>query len=247
MKKHESPEFYFSSSVILLPLAILLLMWLVFYFERKYNIDLLVYGIFPRTFSGLIGVLASPFLHGDIDHLLNNSLAIAVLLAALRFFYRPICYKIVFFGIIFSGILTWTIGRETYHIGGSGLVYVLASFIFFKGLQSKNYRLVALSFAIILVYGGMIWFIFPDVQQGISWESHLSGFFVGMFFTKIFAVTFLQENYKYDWQKPDYDSTKDEFMSYFDACGNFQNNPQVVRTYSYFTSNIDVIYTISKD
>ena len=242
LKNNNKTDFYFSPSVLLLPMGMVLLMWLVFWVERKYNFDLLTYGIFPRTFDGIKGIVFSPFLHGSIEHLFNNSFPIAILLAALRFFYRNVCYRIVVFGILSSGFLTWNIGRESYHIGASGLVYVLASFVFFKGLQTKYYRLVALSFAVIMVYGGMIWFIFPDIEQGISWEAHLSGFIVGIVFSRIFAVPIFKQELKYDWQQPNYVSSDDKFMQRFDENGNFQNVPKVEETWEYFTSNLNVIY-----
>ncbi len=226
-------------------MSILLLMWTAFWVNRKYNVDLLVFGIFPRTLHGLKGVLFSPFLHGSIDHLFNNSIPIAVLLAALRFFYRDVCYKIVLFGILSSGFVTWIIGREFYHIGASGLVYVLASFIFFKGLQTKYFRLIALSLAVIIVYGGLIWFIFPDIEEGISWEAHFSGFLVGIIFSIMFAVSDFRKESKYEWQQPDYDPNTDEFMKQFDANGNFKNKLKEEEMWQYFTSNLDVLYTIN--
>jgi membrane associated rhomboid family serine protease len=56
-------------------------------------------------------------------------------------------------------------------IGASGLIYVLVSFIFFKGLLTKYYRLVALSLTVIILYGGMLWYIFPKVDDSISWRA----------------------------------------------------------------------------
>ena len=146
-------------------------------------------------------------------------------MAALRLFYRNHSISIIVFGIIFSGLLTWLFARSSYHIGASGLIYVLVSFIFFKGLQTKYYRLVALSFLIVLLYGGMVWYIFPNVEQGISWESHLSGLIVGLVFTKFFEVLRCQKHLKYDWQRPDFDPSQDKFMQRFDDDGNFVNLP----------------------
>jgi membrane associated rhomboid family serine protease len=77
------------------------------------------------------------------------------------------------FGIIISGIITWLIGRPSFHIGASGLIYVLFSFIFLKGLLTRYYRLIALSLAVIMIYGGMVWYVFPKVDNAISWEGHL--------------------------------------------------------------------------
>ena len=93
--------------------------------------------------------------------------------------------------------------------------------MFFKGIKSKYFRLVALSLAIVVVYGGMIWFIFPSAEQHISWEGHLSGFIAGY----LLAIATKTETYEkpilYDWQHPDFDPSQDEFMKHFDENGNF--------------------------
>jgi len=41
---------------------------------------------------------------------------------------------VLFFGILVSGFFTWLIGRPANHIGASGLIYVLVSFMFFNYL-----------------------------------------------------------------------------------------------------------------
>ena len=105
-----------------------------------------------------------------------------MLLSSLFYFYRQVALKILLFGALLSGFLTWLIARESYHIGASGVVYVLFSFVFFSGIIRKHYRLVALSFIIVFLYGSMIWYVLP-IKQGISWEGHLSGLLVGVFFS----------------------------------------------------------------
>ena len=137
----------------------------------------------PGTVSGLQGVVFSPFIHSNIEHLYNNSIPLMVLLAALFFFYSKEAWGILVFGILLSGGLTWIIGRENYHIGASGLIYVLVSFIFFKGIQTQYYRLVALSLTVVVLYGGMVWYVFPKIDDTISWEGHLSGLISGLVLT----------------------------------------------------------------
>ncbi len=126
---------------------------------------------------------------------------------------------------MFTGILTWLIARESYHIGASGLIYALVSFIFFKGLRSQYYRLVALSLIIILVYGGMIWYVFPNVEEGISWEGHLAGLITGAIMAVYFKTPDYKEKLQFEWQKPDYNPEGDKFMERFDENGNFVNPP----------------------
>jgi membrane associated rhomboid family serine protease len=219
-------HFKFSPSVILLPFMFVILLWLVFWFDVRFHLSLDEFGIFPRTFEGLRGIVFSPFIHGNMEHLYNNSIPLLLLIAALRFFYREQTFTVLGYGILLSGAITWVIGRESYHIGASGLVYVLVSFIFFKGIRTKYYRLVTLSLAVILVYGSLVWYIFPNVEEGISWEGHLAGLITGF----VFAIRMKTPEYKkllqYDWEKPDFDSQSDKFMQQFDENGNFVNLPK---------------------
>jgi len=238
-----SNQFTFSTSVIAWPLFFILAMWIVFWFELKFSVHLKEYGIYPRSFEGLRGVLFSPFIHGDLLHLYNNSIPLLLLLAALRYFYRSVSFKVLIFGILFSGILTWLIGRESYHIGASGLIYVLVSFIFFKGIQTKYYRLVALSLTLIMVYGGLIWYVFPDVEEGISWEGHLSGLITGFGMSLFFKTPEYKQPIRYEWERPDFDPQLDPFMKHFDENGNFVNTPKPEEEIpNYFTTSIQVIY-----
>jgi len=222
---NDTSYFKYTPSVWIVPTLLLLAIWGVYFTEEFFNISLAGYGILPRTFSGLQGIFLSPFLHGDLEHITNNSLPLFILTAALVYFYRGVSLKVLFYGILFSGIITWIIGRDSYHIGASGLIYVLVSFIFFKGLITKYYRLMALSLAIVTFYGGMIWYVFPDVDKAISWEGHLAGLIVGY----VFAVRFKTPDYhkalQYDWQKPEYNPEDDKFMQRFDENGNFVNPP----------------------
>jgi len=87
----------------------------------------------PRTFSGLRGIIFSPFLHADLKHIASNSLPLFILSTALIYFYRDLSLKVLVYGVLFSGVLIWIIGRPSYHIGASSLIYVLVSFIFLKG------------------------------------------------------------------------------------------------------------------
>ena len=218
--------FKYSPSVWLVPFLLLFTIWAVFIIDNLFGLDLNLYGIFPRTISGLKGILFSPFLHGDLNHIANNSLPLFILTSALIYFYRDISLKILFFGIIFSGLLTWIIARNSYHIGASSLIYVLVSFIFFKGLITRYFRLMALSFAVVLFYGGMIWYVFPGIDNTISWEGHLSGLIVGFVFARYFKTPNYKKQLVYDWEKPSFIPEEDNFMKHFDENGNFVNTPK---------------------
>ena len=250
-------HFNYSPAVILLPFLFVLTLWISFWMDVRFHLDLVELGIYPRTFSGLRGIVLSPFIHGSLEHLYNNSIPLLILIASLEFFYKELTIKVLVYGVLLSGLLTWIIGRESYHIGASGLVYVLVSFIFFKGLLTKYYRLVALSLVVIMVYGSLVWYIFPNVKEGISWEGHLAGLLTGF----VFALTFKTPEYKkmirYDWEQPDYNPQEDKFMQRFDEHGNFVNLPPPVPEsesenvfspdVNYYYSNSNVNYQITEN
>ena len=222
-------HFKFTPSSWIIPTFLVVSIWIVFYIENSFGIDLGKHGILPRTFSGLQGVVLSPFLHGDLKHIANNSLPLFILTTALIYFYREVSLKVLVYGILLSGIITWIIGRDSYHIGASGLIYVLVSFIFFKGMMTQYYRLMALSLAVVILYGGMIWYVFPSPEvvgsNSISWEGHLAGLITGF----VFAIKFKTPDYikdiKYEWEKPDFNPEADAFMKHFDESGNFVSTP----------------------
>lgn len=246
----EDNHFKFSTSVVIIPFLFVLSLWLVFWAQVRFHIDLECFGINPRTFSGLLGVVCSPFIHGNIEHLYNNSIPLLILVAALRYFYREQSLRILALGILISGLITWVIGRQSYHIGASGLVYVLVSFIFFKGIMTKYYRLVALSLVVILVYGSLAWYVFPDVDKTISWEGHLAGLITGFGFAVSLKTPEYRKMIKFDWENPDFNPEDDKFMQRFDANGNFVNLPKeepglIIK--SYFVSSMPVIYEIVRE
>lgn len=216
----KSNKLYFSPEVLLIPLLFVIAIWVVFWIEIRWALDFNYLGVKPRSIEGLRGVLFSPFIHGSLKHLFNNSIPLFVLTSALFYFYRSIRWQVLLWGLFTTGILTWLIARPAYHIGASGIVYLLASFLFFKGIRSKQYQLTALSLAVIFLYGGLLWYVFP-IDPQISWEGHLSGLIAGFLFAFVFKNNVLIEKRTYEWERPDYNPDLDPFMRQFDDDGNF--------------------------
>lgn len=215
----QKQHFEYTTGVIAYPILFILIIWLVFWFEVRFGFNFSKFGVYPQTFSGLRGVVLSPFIHGDIQHLYHNTIPLFVLSMALYYFYKPIAWKVVLWGILLSGFLTWCIGRPSYHIGASGLIYVLVSFTFFKGVFAKHYRLIALSLLVVFLYGSMIWYTLP-IEEGISWEGHLSGLITGLLFAFIFRSQIAKPK-KYVWEQEHFNEEDDPFLKHFDENGNF--------------------------
>ncbi len=84
---------------------------------------------------------------------------------------------------------------------------------------------MALSFIVVFLYGGLVWFAMPTDPE-ISWEGHLSGLIVGVAFSFIYTEK-IEKPPKYDWEKKEYNPENDAFMQHFDKEGNFiENVPQ---------------------
>lgn len=201
----------FSKETFTISTLFVFVIWFVYWLEIKFGWNFNKFGVYPRNFEGFRGVFLSPFIHSNTSHLFNNSVPLWVLTTSLFYFYKDVALKVLAYGGFLAGLLTWIIARESYHIGASGIVYLLFSFVFFSGIFKKHFRLVALSLMVIFLYGSMIWYVFP-IKEGMSWEGHLSGFIVGLILAYIYRKKgIVKEEFKF---------TKTAFDDMFDEEGN---------------------------
>jgi len=198
----EKKRFVFS---LVFPGFFLLLLWAVKFFETGMEISLVEGGVYPRTFSGLRGILFSPMIHGDWKHLINNSMPVFLLSIALFYFYRDISYKIWLLIYFIGGVLLWSLGRQAYHIGASGLIYGLAAFLFLSGLIRKVRSLTAISLLVVFWYGSMVWGLLPFDFE-VSFEAHISGAVSGV----ILAVIYRDQGPEPDRSELDEEEDRDE-------------------------------------
>lgn len=206
-------------TTFVVPILFLVTIWVVYIVEIFFSFNFNKFGVYPRSLAGLKGIFFTHFIHSDTNHLISNSLPLLVLLTALFYFYRRVAYQTLIFGGLLTGLITWCIARESYHIGASGLIYLLFSFQLFSGIIKKHFRLIALSFGIIFLYGSMIWYVLP-VKEGMSWEGHLSGFLIGVLLAYLYR--------KKGIVKKKHQFTETEFDLLFDENGNF--NPPKIET-----------------
>jgi len=218
----------FTLTALLVPLVLCFAMWLVYWFEIRFNFNFNEFGIKPRTLKGLGGILLGPFLHSSLSHLWHNTLPLFVLTVSLWYFYKPISWSVLLWGVFLTGLLTWVIARPSTHVGASGVVYFLCSFLFFKGVWSKHYRLIALSLVVIFVYGSLIWGTMPGaVEDNISWEGHLSGLLAGIILALAYKKRIIFDRDYYHWERDDFNYENDPFMRHFDSDGNFIELPEI--------------------
>ena len=143
------------------------------------------FGIYPRKMAGLSGIITTVFLHGSLSHIISNTLPLLLAITALFGNYPRTAKKVFILSIFFTGLLVWMFARSANHIGASGLLYCLLSYVFFSGFIRKDLQSIGISLAIAFLYGSLIFGIIPD-KEYISWESHLFGFLSGIFLAWIY-------------------------------------------------------------
>ncbi len=174
-----SPELKKLLLSMLVPFLFVSLMWLIKACEYLFDTDLFFLGIFPGRVSGLTGIITSPFIHANLEHLFNNTLPVLILGSALFYFYSQVAFRVLFWLFLLTGAAVWFTGRPSWHIGASGIIYGLASFLFVSGIIRRHIPLMGLSLLVAFIYGEMVWGIFPGFRVNISWESHMLGAVAG--------------------------------------------------------------------
>ena len=173
--------------------------WIIKIIEYTTSVSFVKFGIFPLEIKGLKGLIFSPFIHSDFNHLISNSIPFFILFFALIYYYRRVSYRIFFVLYFLSGITVWLTGRPSWHIGASGVIYALAAFHFISGIISNDVRLLTLSVVVVFLYGGLIWGIFP-IDPRISWEGHLWGAVSGIVMAFYYSK-YKIKRYKFDWEE----------------------------------------------
>jgi membrane associated rhomboid family serine protease len=185
-----SSKSFFSSTVV--PFRFVFLMWVVFYLEILLQIPLKFFGIWPRTIPGLIGILTAPLLHGNVIHLISNTIPMLFLGSVLFYFYSGIGGKVFMRAYFWTNLLVWIFARPANHIGASGVVFAIAFFLIFFGFFRRDFLSIFISIVVVILYGGVFFEVIPQDPM-VSYESHLAGALVGI----VSAVNFANQKNVY--------------------------------------------------
>ncbi|MGL4597914.1 MAG: rhomboid family intramembrane serine protease [Bacteroidia bacterium] len=175
----------------LFPFTFVIALWLIHITLGFLDKDPGRYALLPRSEEGLLGIFTAPLLHADFGHLFSNTIPLLVCGFLLFYFYRQIAWKVWIWSWVLTGILVWIVGRSSWHLGASGLVYGLTAFLFFSGVFRRHVRLMLISLLIVFLYGSFIWGVFP-FDPSVSWESHLCGALTGVLTAWLFRKEGLQ-------------------------------------------------------
>jgi membrane associated rhomboid family serine protease len=162
--------------------------WGVFILSRIYP-AILCFGITPRSLHGLIGILCSPFLHVNFNHIFYNTLPLLVLSDFLLihglYYFSFVTISIMIIG----GFLLWLFGKTGIHVGASGLITgywaVLVSNIYEQGTLTA----ILLGCTALYTFAGIFFGIFPK-DRGVSWEGHLFGLIAGIIISILIKTQF---------------------------------------------------------
>ena len=133
------------------------------------------YGIEPRDGDGLVGIAASPFLHGGFDHLIGNTIPFLALGAAIAFGGAVRVAVVTAVVAAVGGLGTWLVAPgSTVHIGASGIVFGYAAYLIARGAYSRRVLQLALGLGVLAAWGTtLLRGLVPE--DGISWQGHLFG------------------------------------------------------------------------
>ncbi len=229
--KEESSKLH---SGIRFSLGFVAILWFIKAIEQASSLDFAVLGIYPRTLMGSVGIITGPLIHGDVSHLLSNSIPLLALLIGLFYFYKPIALRVFILVYVMTGVWVWFAARSAYHIGASGLVYGLISFLLMSGFLRRDIKSLTVSFIVLILYGGNMFYGIIPGDSGVSWESHLLGAIAGTFCAFYFKNVFV-----FDSDEPEKE-TLFETKNYFTGSNihSYQiNKDQKPRTYTYKLKN----------
>jgi len=163
------------------------------------DLDLQRFGVHPRHLAGLVGILVAPLIHGDMAHLGSNLVPLFVGGVALLYLY-PDSSRYVVPAVYFGpGIAVWAFGRDSIHIGASGLVYGMVSYVFVAGILRRDRRAWAASMLVAMLYGALVWGVLP-IKVGVSWETHLAAAIIGVLCAFALRSRDVPPRKRYSWE-----------------------------------------------
>lgn len=180
-------------------LGFVALIWLIQLLNWGLDLGLERFGVRPRQWAGLPGILLAPLLHNGFDHLTANSLPLLVLGTGMLHLYPNSALKVIPSVYLGPGIVVWLFARASVHVGASGLVYGLVSYIFAAGLIRRDKRAIAASLLVCFLYGTLAWGVLP-IMPGVSWETHLAAALIGLVLAIALRHLDIPPRKRYAWE-----------------------------------------------
>jgi membrane associated rhomboid family serine protease len=181
------------------------LLWLIELAVAALDLDPGLSGVRPRRWDGIPGIVFAPLVHSSAEHLLANSAPLLVLITTMIYLYPRAALRAFPAIWLVPGCAVWFLGRGSVHLGASGLVYGMASYILAAGLLRRDARAIAASLLVWFMYGSLVWGVLPT-PGAVSWETHLAAALVGVTLALAYRRRDTPPRKRYDWE----DETEDD-------------------------------------
>lgn len=182
-----------------LALAFVIALWVIQGLNATLDLELQRFGVAPREWAGLPGILVAPLLHGGFGHLIANSLPLLVVGTAMLHLYPDSASKVLPAVYLGPGIAVWLFARGGVHVGASGLIYGLAAYVFVAGVIRRDRRAIAASLLVAFIYGSLAWGVLP-IRPGVSWETHLAAALIGIVLAVALRRLDIPPHKRYSWE-----------------------------------------------
>src|SRR5262249_25886409 len=181
-------------------LGFVALLWAIQLSNLALDLDVSDFGVRRREPAGLLGIIVAPLLHGGFGHLIANSPPLLVLGTAMLYLYPQSSLRVLPAVYFWPGIAVWLLARGSSHVGASGLVYGLASYILVAGLIRRDRRAIAASLLVCFMYGALVWGVLP-IEPGVSWETHLAAALIGVALALALRHLDIAPRRRYSWEE----------------------------------------------
>jgi len=181
------------------------LLWVIAVLDWALDLGPEDFGVRPRQLAGLPGILFAPLLHGGFGHLIANSPPLLVLGTTMLYLYPQSALRVLPAVYLGPGIAVWLFARGSSHVGASGLVYGLVSYIFVAGLLRRDRRAIAASLLVCFMYGALVWGVLP-IERGVSWETHLAAAVIGVLLAIALRRLDIPPRRRYSWEDEEVDA-----------------------------------------
>ena len=191
----------------MLSLGFVALLWLIP--TLGWGLELERFGVRPRQWIGLPGILVAPMLHAGFIHLIANSVPLLVLGTTILQLYPTAAFRVLPAIYLGPGIAVWLFAREGVHVGASGLVYGLVGYIFVAGLIRRDRRAIAASLLVAFMYGTLVWGVLP-IRVAVSWETHLAAALIGVSMAFMLKQRDNSPRIRYSWEDEENDTEEQQ-------------------------------------
>ena len=182
-----------------LALGFVALIWFIQLLNWALDLGVEDFGVRPRELAGLPGILFAPLMHSGFAHLIANSLPLLIVGTAMLYLYPSAALLVLPAVYLGPGVAVWVFARGGVHVGASGLIYGLVSYIFVAGMIRRDRRAIAASLLVSFLYGASVWGVLP-IEPGVSWETHLAAAVIGLALALALRRLDIPPRRRYTWE-----------------------------------------------